>query len=281
MRPAHDRLLSEDDPGRSVHGDRRHDVDDHRDHDDATPVDDDATDDEPTADDDTAPSDYDDPTYDDDDAPADRPAPHGGICPSEMWSELSRASDVIRRIEQRLGFLDDNVRVRLRGSYGFCFIEDSYVTGWVEATAEARGELVQLCAIQTWSATVEARIATSVPVFWNGEVMPFEDGRLTGERNKSLRSFFTNRFTEKVTYTECSHAGSLRVGPWPDTVGLFVFGPNPVVSLNYSLTVRAELRDGTVVETKVPRLVKVSAGPFTMEAGFRVKNFRSRSLPSR
>ncbi len=166
----------------------------------------------------------------------------------------------------------------LSGTYSYQ-VYGNEVKGSSDVTVGGGGykELVgaQLCIRQTWTATVNQRIATSVPIFWNLQVIPFEDQRLTGERTKGAEDFASTRYTETVTHDECAaplvegQSASATFGPFPDRRNLSVTSPNPIESLSHSLTVRVILRTGRVLELKVPPLVDVDVGPYSFMYGLK------------
>lgn len=109
----------------------------------------------------------------------------------------------------------------------------------------------QVCVKETWAASIQQVFPSSIPFLWNGQVIPFEDSRLSGERSKNRKNLFSTRLTETVTYDDCRTATSATFGPFPDANTLVVTGPNQLVSLSHTLNVRATLRSGQVLSLKV------------------------------
>ena len=98
----------------------------------------------------------------------------------------------------------------LTGAYmyaGTAFGPNASVAGGdgvaVSGPASAVSRVTEVCTVSTWTAKVAYRIATSLRIMWNGEVMPFIDGSVTGTETKTRRNFFTNVGTQTVTYKAC------------------------------------------------------------------------------
>jgi hypothetical protein len=110
---------------------------------------------------------------------------------------------------------------------------------------------VRVCVESKWTVAARVRIATSVNVTWNGLTYPLEDDQLEGlgpERQRLL----SKKITESVTYTDCRIGRFGEFGPFPNTSTLVIAGVQRITSVSHSLTVRAELRDGTVLKATIP-----------------------------
>lgn len=122
----------------------------------------------------------------------------------------------------------------------------------VTGSAVALSRVSNVCVVETWTATDDLLVPTSLPQMWNGQVGPFADPRLTlVKRDRPGKGgLFTKLYEETVRYADCRSGTEAAFPAFPDGA-LSITHTGAFVKLQHKLTVQAHLTDGRVLSVDV------------------------------